>query len=104
MIDAKEEKLLVEDSLDTEALDISHFNESQAPNNKKRMSEVKDMKEEAAEYKDGKTCEICSKRFTTNWCLKQHRITHTEEKAYECEQCGKKFKTQGVLYNHRGVH
>ena len=37
-------------------------------------------------------CDKCGRVFTAKITLKQHMITHTEDRPFTCEFCGKSFR------------
>ena len=39
-------------------------------------------------------CETCGRVFTTKITLRQHMITHTEDRPFACEYCGKTFRSR----------
>ena len=39
-------------------------------------------------------CETCGRVFTAKITLRQHMITHTEDKPFTCEFCGKSFRSR----------
>lgn len=50
-------------------------------------------------------CNICGKKFFTISILRNHQLTHSEERNYMCEDCGDTFKQRPALYTHaRLVH
>ncbi|KAG8242404.1 hypothetical protein J6590_066907 [Homalodisca vitripennis] len=49
-------------------------------------------------------CEMCGKEYKSKAILKNHRLTHFDEKPFECEICGASFKQQSTLNTHRRVH
>lgn len=49
-------------------------------------------------------CEICSKKFSSKHCLKEHKYTHTDEKPYCCSFCSKSFKHASQYSLHKKVH
>ncbi|XP_057321577.1 zinc finger protein 624-like [Microplitis mediator] len=54
--------------------------------------------------RDPITCHICRKTFEHRCRLKEHMITHSEERPYECHICHSKFKRAGDLKSHLGTH
>jgi len=50
------------------------------------------------------TCQDCGGRFRTSTHLKTHMVTHTKEKKHACNVCGKKFSQRSNLNNHMRVH
>lgn len=46
-------------------------------------------------------CEVCSKCFTRNGQLKEHRRVHTGEKPYKCGVCKKCYTRKSHLVNHK---
>ena len=50
-------------------------------------------------------CEICDKRFKSNYHLSRHSITHTGAKPYVCETCGLRFTQKVSVDSHiKAVH
>ena len=49
-------------------------------------------------------CDVCGQALSSASNLKQHRLTHTEEKPYQCEVCGKRFFRAGNLTTHMRIH
>lgn len=51
------------------------------------------------------TCAICSKAFSNANSLRQHKITHTEERKHHCTLCQRTFKRRNGLLQHlKGFH
>jgi len=50
------------------------------------------------------TCQDCGHRFRTLKDLRTHMVIHTKEKNYVCNICGKKFAQSGNLSNHMSLH
>ena len=54
---------------------------------------------------EGYLCTECGRQFPNNSLLKEHRLTHTEERPHVCNICDKGFKRTSALLTHiRGVH
>lgn len=49
-------------------------------------------------------CEICSKKFSKNYHLKRHRLTHTNERNFKCDVCFKAFLRKDKLKEHLQTH
>jgi uncharacterized C2H2 Zn-finger protein len=49
-------------------------------------------------------CDICSKRFTRPFTLKEHRRSHTGERPLKCSTCDKTFAKQFILKKHERTH
>ncbi|XP_023239227.1 zinc finger protein 431-like [Centruroides sculpturatus] len=49
-------------------------------------------------------CKICKKEFQSKSILKQHELTHSEERPFKCDICDKGFKKKGYLKMHRETH
>lgn len=51
------------------------------------------------------TCLECSKTFSNSNSLRQHKITHTEERKHHCSLCQRSFKRRNGLLQHlKGFH
>ena len=50
------------------------------------------------------SCDICEKSFRLKYYLKDHMITHVEDKQFQCNSCDKKFKRLGDLKVHMRKH
>ncbi|KAK6635362.1 hypothetical protein RUM44_000613 [Polyplax serrata] len=50
-------------------------------------------------------CELCGKRFAYSMTLKNHKLSHSEERPHACRICGTTFKRTTHLRTHeQGVH
>lgn len=49
-------------------------------------------------------CDICQKKFGTNFVLKKHKETHTNTRKFVCKVCHKGFKYEPTLRNHMKLH
>lgn len=49
-------------------------------------------------------CDLCTRSFTRQGHVDEHRRTHTGEKPYECEICSKTFTQRGNLAQHLRTH
>uniref|UniRef100_A0A1B0C0G4 C2H2-type domain-containing protein n=1 Tax=Glossina palpalis gambiensis TaxID=67801 RepID=A0A1B0C0G4_9MUSC len=50
-------------------------------------------------------CLVCSKNFSNGNSLRQHKITHTEERKHTCGLCHRAFKRRNGLLQHlKGFH
>lgn len=49
-------------------------------------------------------CHVCGKRFTQMSSLTSHRVKHTGERPFVCNICGKSFTYQSNLKTHRSSH
>ena len=49
------------------------------------------------------SCDICTKKFTGKWNLKEHKITH-DGTEYQCQMCTKTFLSNSKLSAHRKCH
>ena len=49
-------------------------------------------------------CSKCKKRFETAYRLKEHKISHSNERPYPCRKCPRRFKTKCNLRSHQSVH
>ena len=50
------------------------------------------------------TCPECGKLFASEYLLKRHKVTHSEERLFECTVCRKTFKRRGHLKQHMQTH
>jgi len=46
------------------------------------------------------TCDICFKKLSSNYTLKNHRMLHTGEKPYSCDHCAEAFLRKPQLVSH----
>ena len=49
-------------------------------------------------------CSKCGKAFARKDNLKDHELTHSEERKHKCPICEKSFKQAQVLTNHMKRH
>ncbi|XP_014882023.1 zinc finger protein 70-like isoform X1 [Poecilia latipinna] len=49
-------------------------------------------------------CDICGRRYTQHYKLKNHYRTHTVERLFSCEICGKGFSRMRDLNRHKRIH
>ena len=49
-------------------------------------------------------CETCGRVFTAKITLRQHMITHTEDKPFTCEFCGKSFRSRDSYLGKENDH
>lgn len=52
----------------------------------------------------GLSCETCGKSFKKMFKLKEHMLTHSDERSFLCNQCGQGFKTKTSLRLHELRH
>ncbi|XP_067637941.1 zinc finger protein 568-like isoform X1 [Eurosta solidaginis] len=49
-------------------------------------------------------CKICSKRFSTKWNLKSHKLVHSDETPYKCDFCEMRFAQLSSVRDHMRTH
>ena len=49
---------------------------------------------------DAFQCNTCTKQFTTQANLKQHILSHTDERNFICDDCGQAFRRKSTLKVH----
>lgn len=49
-------------------------------------------------------CQMCPMKFKTATQLRQHLVTHSDERNFECSICFKRFKTRKTLKGHEEIH
>ena len=49
-------------------------------------------------------CSICTKKFTSIFCLEIHNRTHTGEQPFKCTVCEKRFTNNSHLTRHEIIH
>ena len=50
------------------------------------------------------TCSVCKKRFRNARTLRNHMLTHSDERPYTCQDCGSRFRTVTYLKTHMVIH
>ena len=56
----------------------------------------------ATSYKHA--CSVCQKRFLNSAKLREHMVTHTDERRFTCQDCGGRYRTRTHLKRHMAVH
>jgi len=49
-------------------------------------------------------CSVCKKAFCKDTNLRQHMLTHTDERPYTCQDCGSRFHRKNQLICHMVTH
>lgn len=56
------------------------------------------------EHQKAFLCNICGKKFNSNYHLQVHNLLHTGEKPHKCEYCEKSFRLESCLKIHLRNH
>ncbi|XP_065358105.1 zinc finger protein 484 [Calliphora vicina] len=70
-----------------------------------KLKSMETMEDKIVIKKVAFTCVECSKTFSNANSLRQHKITHTEERKHHCSLCQRTFKRRNGLLQHlKGFH
>ncbi|KAH6941124.1 hypothetical protein HPB50_014053 [Hyalomma asiaticum] len=81
--------------------DLATMNDDQRASDGSAGSPLKKHARDVGTYHE---CGVCGRRFTERWSLKDHQLSHTEEKKHACPICGRKFTLKADVTRHLHVH
>ncbi|XP_067144789.1 zinc finger protein 431-like [Centruroides vittatus] len=73
---------------------------SDKPHNKKSELEKHNRTHQPVSH----CCKICKKEFRTESKLRQHQVSHSEDRPFKCDICNKNFKKKVHLKTHNKTH